>query len=196
MARPNVLASDGETLFLSVFDQSRIVAINATTGKRLWSFQTGGWIGGMAVASATHVFIGSQDQFFYCLDKKTGKQVWKFETKWRIESGGVVDETFVYFGSCDGGLYCLNQSDGKLRWRFATDLGPDGRRRGSVYFAAAEGQLYAVDRDKGTLNNKVRPSEHSEMYCSPATDGTHFFLVTQPHLKGRGESSLVAIGFK
>src|SRR2546428_763612 len=75
LARPSALASDGESLFLSVFDQSRVVAINATTGKRLWSFQTGGWTGGTVVATSKHVFVGSQDGFFYCLDKKTGKQV-------------------------------------------------------------------------------------------------------------------------
>jgi outer membrane protein assembly factor BamB len=206
LARPSALASDGETLFLSVFDQSRVVAINATTGKRLWAFQTGGWVFGEAVATATHVFFGSQDRAFYCLDKGTGKQVWKYETQWWIESGGVVDETFVYFGSCDGSVYCLRQADGKERWRFATDPGPDGRksaiysvpvlRRGNVCFAAGEGQLYAVDRDTGRLNWKVRPSEQFELYCSPATHGDLLFLVTRPRRQGEGEMSLAAIGLK
>ena len=120
-ARPSSLASDGETLFLSVFDQCRIVAVNATDGKRLWSFQTGGWVYGSAVATENHVFVGSQDKVFYCLDKRTGRKVWSHQTKGRIESGGAVDDKFVYFGSCDGGVYCLNQSDGQARWRFATD---------------------------------------------------------------------------
>lgn len=205
-ARPSALASDGEALFVSVFDQSRIVAINATTGERLWSFQTGGWVYGAAVTTATHVFVGSQDKAFYCLDKKTGKQVWKYETQGRIESGGAVDKTFVYFGSCDGSVYCLRQSDGKQRWQFATDLEQDGHksaiysvpilRWGNVYFAAGEGQMYAVDQGTGKLKWKIRPSEQSEMYCDLATDGTHFFLVTRPRHGGRGELSLAAIGVK
>lgn len=205
-ARPSALASDGEALFLSVFDQSRIVAINATTGKRLWSFQTQGWVYGAAVATATHVFVGSQDKAFYCLDKKTGKQVWKYETKGRIESGGAVDKTFVYFGSCDGSVYCLRQSDGKERWHFATDPELDGRqsaiysvpilRRGNVYFAAGEGQMYAIDGNTGKLKWKIRPSEQSEMYCDLATDGMLFFLVTRTRNRGHGEKSLVAVGVK
>jgi RNA polymerase sigma factor (sigma-70 family) len=205
-ARPSALASDGETLFLSVFDQCRVVALDAATGKRLWSFQTGGWVYGESVATAPHVFFGSQDKAFYCLDKKTGKQVWKYETKGRIESGGAVDRDFVYFGSCDGSVYCLGQSDGKERWRFATDLRQDGRKsaiysvpvhhRGNVYFAAGEGQLYAVDQHTGKLRWKSRPSEQSDLYCDAATDGTHFFVVTRPRLEGQGESSLVAIGVK
>jgi hypothetical protein len=95
-ARPSALASDGETLFLSVFDQCRIVAVNATDGKRLWFFQSRGWVYGSAVATEKHVFFGSQDESFYCLDKQTGKKVWSYKTKGRIESGGAVDDTFVY----------------------------------------------------------------------------------------------------
>jgi outer membrane protein assembly factor BamB len=205
-ARPSSLASDGETLFLSVFDQSRLVAVHASDGKRLWSFQAGGWIYGAAVTTDKHVFIGSQDKAFYCLDKQTGKQVWSFRTQSRIESGGVVDARSVYFGSCDGNLYCLNQSDGKERWRFATDANADGRksaiysvpilRRGGVCFAAGEGQAYSVDCESGKLNWKFRPSDGSELFCSPATDGARIFVTSRTGLKGVGAPSLAAIGFK
>ncbi len=205
-ARPSALASDGETLFLSVFDQSRIAAINATNGKQLWSFQAGGWVYGSAVATNKYVFIGSQDNSFYCLDKQAGKQVWKHETKKRIESGGAVDKEFVYFGSCDGGLYCLRQSDGKERWRFATDQ-RDGRnsaiysvpilRGGGVVFTAGEGQAYGVDRETGALKWKIRRSDESDLFSSPATDGESFFVVTQTNpATGHGKPSLAAIGLK
>lgn len=204
-ARPSALASDGETLFLSLFDQCRIVAVNAADGKRLWSFQARGWVYGSAVSTEKHVFFGSQDETFYCLDKLTGKKVWSHKTKGRIESGGAVDDKFVYFGSCDGGVYCLNQSDGKEQWRFATDQ-RDGHNsaiysvpllhQGGVYFAAGEGQAYAVNQDTGELKWKIRPSKGSEMYCSPVTDGARFFLVTRAQDKEHGEPSLVAIGLK
>ena len=205
-ARPSALTTDGETLFLSVFDQCRVVAFDAATGKKLWSFQTGGWTYGTAAATATHVFVGSQDKCFYCLDKKSGKQVWKFETKARIESGCAFDDKWVYFGSCDGCLYCVNQVDGKERWRCEADRRPDGKksaiysvpvlRQGAVYFAAGEGQFYAVSVDTGAVRDRLRPEEKSEMYCSPATDGRSFFVTTRPSGKGAGAASLVAIGLK
>lgn len=205
-ARPSALASDGKTLYLSIFDQCRVVAVRADNGKRLWSFQSGGWLYGSAIATDKQVFFGSQDDFFYCVDKQSGKEVWRHQTKGRIESGGVVDQKNVYFGSCDGGLYCLNQSDGKQQWRFATDPQADGRksaiysvpilRRGGVCFAAGEGQAYSVDCETGKLNWKIRPSDASHMYCSPATDGSRLFLVTRAAEKGQGEPSLVAVGFK
>lgn len=98
-ARPSSLMCDGESIFLSVFDQCRVVAFSAATGDRRWAFQTEGWILGKAVSTQTHLFIGSQDKNFYAVNKKTGKQAWKFATKARVESGGAVDDTYVYFGS-------------------------------------------------------------------------------------------------
>lgn len=204
-ARPSALASDGETLYLSVFDQCRIVAVNAVNGKRLWSFQTNGWVFGSVVATKQHVFFGSQDKSFYCVEKQTGQKVWSHQTKGRIESGGAVDEEFVYFGSCDGGVYCLRQNDGELRWRFAV-VQRDGHNsaiysvpllhNGGVYFAAGEGQAYAVNQSTGELKWKFRPSKHSEMYCSPATDGSLFFVVTRAESKEHGMPSLVALHLK
>jgi outer membrane protein assembly factor BamB len=205
-ARPTALASDGETLFLSVFDQSRVVAVSAKTGKRLWSFQADGWVYGSAVATATHVYFGSQDKVFYCLDKKTGKQVWKYTTRERIESGGAVDGASVYFASCDGNVYCLRLSDGKERWHFTTDFAAEGRnsaiysvpllRRQTLAFATGEGQVCVLDRDTGKLKGKVRPSERSEMYCSAVSDGTHLFVVSRRRSRGEGEAALVAIGLR
>jgi outer membrane protein assembly factor BamB len=204
-ARPNEISSDGKVLFLSIFDQCRVVAVRADNGKRLWSFQTGGWVHGLAVATDKHVFFGSQDDCFYCVDKQTGKESWKIRTKGRIESGSVVDQKYVYFGSCDGGLYCLNQSDGKQQWRFATDSDSAGKksainsvpvlRRGGICFAAGEGQAYSVDCETGKLNWKIRPSEGLQMYCSSATDGSRLFFVTRAAAK-EGEPSLVTVGFK
>jgi outer membrane protein assembly factor BamB len=205
-ARPSSLAADGGAVFVSVFDQSRVVAFDAATGKRLWSFQAKGWVYGSAVATAKHVFVGSQDDHFYCLDRRTGEKVWGYKTNGRIESGGAVDDRYVYFGSCDGNVYCLAQADGKERWRFAADRDEGGRRsaiysvpvvrRDSVYFAAGEGKVYALDRTTGRLKGKVRPSEHSEMYCSLAADDTLLFATTRARIKGTGEPSLVAIGLK
>ena len=205
LARPSALASDGETLYLSIFDQCRIVAVKASDGKRLWSFQSGGWVFGSAVATRKYVFFGSQDKSFYCLDKETGRKVWSQKTAGRIESGGAVDEEFVYFGSCDGGLYCLNQSTGDVRWRFAADKKDDRNTaiysvpilsQGIAVFAAGEGQAYAVDVQTGELRWKIRPSKDSELFCSPASDGETFFFVTRATNEKLGAPSLLSLGGK
>jgi outer membrane protein assembly factor BamB len=204
-ARPSALSTDGELIYVTVMDQSRVVAVEAATGKRVWAFQTGGWVFGSAAATGKHVFFGSYDRLFYCLEKRTGKKVWSHATKGRISSGPAVDTTSVYVPSCDGGVYCLNQSDGKLRWRFATDGESGGNgaiystpvlRGACLYLAAGEGQAYAINRETGKLKWKLRPSDESEMFCCPATDGDRYFVVTRVARKGRGEASLIALGQK
>jgi outer membrane protein assembly factor BamB len=206
--RPSAIVTDGEAVFVSVFDQSRVVAFDGVTGKRLWSFQAGGWVYGSAVATAKYIFVGSYDRHFYCLDRRTGTKVWSYKTNAKIASGGAVDDKFVYMASCDGHVYCLAQADGKERWKFEADRDEGGHstaiysvpvlRRDSVYFAAGEGQVYGLDRETGRLKGKVRPLAQSEMYCSLAADDAVLFGVTRARdgYKGPGEPSLVAIGLK
>jgi RNA polymerase sigma factor (sigma-70 family) len=214
LARPTALTSDGTMLVLSVFDQSRVIAFDAKTGKRLWAFQAGGWVYGAAALTETHVCFGSQDKRLHCLDRKTGEPVWAFETGDRIECAPVADRTAVYVPACDGGLYAVSQKGGEKLWRFEADPKPDGKPtaiystpvlRGDVlHFAAGEGQFYAVNKSDGTQKWKIRPSEDSEAFCHAITDGTRFFVTTRPKTRrakqpapaNPGEAALVAIGLK
>lgn len=202
LARPTGIACDDETIYQSIFDQSRVVALDAATGKLQWSYQASGWIYGSPTVATEFVLVGSQDKLFHCLEKRTGKCVWKFETKGRIESGGALDEHSVFFASCDGGMYRVQLADGKQVWKFDTDPGPTGRRsiysvpvltHDTVYFAAGEGQVYALDKETGKLRWKLRAADDSEVYCSPASDGERLFVVTRPTLSKTGVNSLVAI---
>lgn len=206
LARPNALASDGKLLVLSVFDQSRVVAFDPQTGKQKWSFQADGYIWAAAGFGEANVFVSSYDKFVHCLDKETGKPVWKYETgKWS-SSTAVVDDDAVYVPSDDGVLQAVSQKDGKKLWTFEADRDAEGNRtviystpilrRGSLHFATGEGVFYAVNAADGKLRWKLRPSEHSELYCSPAFDGTRFFLTCRPRRDKQGEAALIAVGLK
>ena len=184
-------------------DQSRVIAVNATTGKKRWSFQARGWIDGAAVATEKLVFFGSQDDFFYCLDKETGKK--SGSTRRRAESNLAGSSTEASFTSrrATGVWYCFEpvrrQAALAVRCRSQAQRGKplDSRARplpGGRCFAAGEGQAYAVDRRKGTPERKLRPSPGSEIVCSPATDGSLIFLATRRTFQKRGQPSLVAVG--
>jgi outer membrane protein assembly factor BamB len=138
----------------------------------------------------------------YCLDKRTGELRWKFHTGSRIESGPAVRDDSVYIPSCDGTLYKINLQTGEAVWRFRTT--PDRPTETAIYsaplllqdtvcFTAGEGQIYAVDLAGGELTWKFRPSEHSEMYSSPATDGRRIFVQVRPASGGQGENAIIAI---
>lgn len=204
-ARPSAVVVHGDAVFLTVFDQCRVVVVAADTGKRLWSYQTGGWIGGTAAVTDAVVLVGSQDRSMHCLDRKTGKLLWKNETKGRTDTGGAVDDKFVYFGSTDGHVHCLDLSTGRNVWEFRVD--PQANGRGSsmysvplvgkreIHVGAGEGQFYAIDKEKGTLRWKLRPNPGAEIFSSPATDGTLFFVASRVGGKG-SVSGLSAIGAK
>jgi outer membrane protein assembly factor BamB len=202
-ARLTGVATDGRTVFQSVFDQSRVVAIDAATGERRWSFQARGWIHGAPAVGERHVFVGSQDGRLYCLDKATGNQAWSFATHGRVESTPGLADDRVFVASCDGTFYCLEVATAAIAWSFTTDRGPTGMRAiysrpiltpDAVYFAAGEGQAYALGRENGRLLWKLRPSESSQLFTSPATDGTRLFLTTRAGIDESGETSVVAVG--
>ncbi len=201
-ARPSNCASDGQTLYQSIFDQCRVVAIDCETGRERWSFQSGGWILGNATMTEECVLFGSQDQHCYCLDKRTGEVRWKFHTGSRIESGPAVRDDSVYIPSCDGTLYRINLQTGQAVWKFQTT--PEQPAQTAIYsaplllqetvcFAAGEGQIYAVDIASGELKWKFRPSEQSEMYSSPATDGRRIFVQVRAASGGQGENAVIAV---
>jgi outer membrane protein assembly factor BamB len=204
-ARPTGVACDNETVYQSIFDQSRVVAIDVATGKLRWSYQTGGWIYGAPGVSTGHVLVASQDKFLHCLDKRTGKLLWKFATGSRNEATPVSEDQSVFFGSCDGGIYRLNLADGKQIWKYDTEPDYTGRRpiysmpiltQDTVYIAAMEGHLYALDKKTGKFKWKQRAAGLSEIEHGAATDGRHLFVVTRPDWDKRGEASLVAITLK
>ena len=201
-ARPGTPSCDGETVIFPVFDQCRIVALDARSGKRRWDFKTQGWTYGRPAITDRQVFVGSQDEHFYGVDKETGRLVWKFKTGSRIEASCAASGGFVYVGSCDGNLYCLRQDDGALEWKFATDKRKDFGSPiyaqpvvsgNTVYLAAMEGQVYAVSADTGKLKWRLRPSESSEIDGS-FTDGKRWFVTTRRTNDAAGENAAVCTG--
>ncbi len=198
-ARPTGIATDGTSVFQSVFDQCRVVAHSCQTGERTATFQTQGWIFGDPAVDETRLYVGSQDKHLYCFDKSSGKVFWKLQTNSRIESGPGVTRDRVIVGSCDGSIHCCDKNSGRLLWKTPTDrpgaiYSAPIVTEDSVYFAAAEGTVYALALETGAIKWRYRPADESNFYSSPATDGTRIFI------KGRSAddeavgNSIFAIG--
>ena len=204
-ARPGTMATDGSTLFLPVFDQCRVVALDAATGGRRWSFQSKGWTYAEPTVAGDDLLFTSQDKKLYCLDKKTGQPRWSFATGWRVESGVAVRGGSAYFGSCDGNFYRVDLRTGLKVWAFETPKGDDGHRfpiyssplvdAEAVCFGSFDGAAYALDVATGAIKWKVRPVDGAEVDSSPCTDGrVVFFSVRYDQFKKRGADALVGIG--
>jgi eukaryotic-like serine/threonine-protein kinase len=204
IARPNGSSSDGELFIQCIFDQSRVIALDCTTGQRRWTFQAHGWVEASPTIVNDRVFIVSQDQYLYCLDRNTGKQLWKFRAPTWLAARPAVHDGIVFLPAHSGRLFQISEQTGKQIQIFQTPNMADRSLIGSfpiitnhiLYFAMGCGQLYAVGIEKSDLRWKFRPSNDSELFTNPATDGIRIFVTSRQTLKKAGENAIIAIGEK
>ena len=205
-ARPTEAASDGATLFQSIFDQGRLVAIDARTGERRWSFATRGWMNPGPMVVGSNVIVGSQDGGLYGLDKATGRERWRFAAGSMIQAGAATDGESIYFGSCDGVFHRLEAASGREAWSSLTGIDPrlKGGGRVAIYsapvlgedvvhFGSEDGHLYALKLD-GTLRWKHKPVADSEILSTPCTDGRKLYVASRRRSIQEGRNAVSAIG--
>ena len=202
-ARPRTAASDETSIYLPIFDQSRIAVIDLKAGRRRWSFQAKGWIYGEPTVTDDRVFFGSQDNHLYCLDKKRKTLQWTFPTKSRIESGVAYQNGSVFVGSCDGRFYRVNADSGKEVWSYQTPHAQGASTaiysaplctEDAVYVGSFDGHLYCLKIDDGQLKWRIQPVEGSEVTSSPVTDGRRIVLTVRRSSEKQGQNAVVVVG--
>lgn len=203
IARPRGAACDGDIFVQSVFDQSRVVALDCKTGARRWTFQAAAWTGSEPTIFKEQVLVNSRDEHLYCLNRVSGRLLWMHRAPGAAASRPAVHAGKVFQPCNEGQLLELDAVNGKLLNVFTQPDKAD--RKGMVYsfpilskdtayFATGEGQLFAIEIGTAKLRWKLRPSKDSEMFTDPATDGSRIFVTTRPTAPGLGEAALYAIG--
>ena len=105
-------------------------------------------------------------------------------------------------------MYCAELDTGKEVWSHQTAPDTEGTHAlycaplvtpEAVYFAALDGQIYALDAKSGAFRWAIRAAGASEIDCTNlATDRRRLFVVTRPTNSTpgnrQGESGLFAIG--
>ncbi len=126
-------------VFVSDIKQHQVHALDASDGKRLWSFDTGGRVGQPPSYHKGLVLFGCDDGWVYCLNAGDGKLVWRFRaapgrrriiaygqpaSAWPVLGSLLVYNDKLYFGAgrhtkLDKGivLYCLDPVSGKVHWK-------------------------------------------------------------------------------
>src|SRR5207249_7424794 len=167
-------------------------AVDATTGKERWVFQTKGEIRAPATVSPDGiVYIGSFDNRLYALEADTGAMKWRFRTGSHvIFSAPAVASGTVYFGSNDSYLYALDAETGELKWKF---MGGTWLRTfpvvhdGVVYFGCYpplfgpesgkvwDNYLYALDASTGEVKWRI---ETVDIEAGPHIADRRIFIST------------------
>jgi outer membrane protein assembly factor BamB len=115
--------ADG-VLYIGSSDYQQALAIDAETGRKVWTFDTDG--SAWSTPAVTHrlVYIGAvgvphldnikHNGGFFAIDRQTGKAVWRFPMReipdastYGVASSPAVANGLVYFGGLDGTFYAL-----------------------------------------------------------------------------------------
>lgn len=108
-------APAAERVYASLAD-GRVMALDIKTGTLAWERRLGG-AGTEILALDDRLFVGSTDNYFYCLSTKDGAVKWRWRTGGDIVGAAVVDESRVYFLSLDNILRALDRGHGAQRWK-------------------------------------------------------------------------------
>jgi outer membrane protein assembly factor BamB len=112
----------GDRLYLSLND-GRIVALSLQTGDVLWT-NTLDKPGDGILALSERLYVGSLDDYFYCLDPDDGKRKWRWRNDADAIGMPVIDTRRVYFVALDNVLRALNRNSGSLVWKRGLPMRP------------------------------------------------------------------------
>jgi outer membrane protein assembly factor BamB len=104
-------------------DDGRVVALRIETGTQVWERRLGGAPADV-LALDDRIYVGSNDNYLYCLATRDGKINWRWRTGADVIGLPVVDEDNVYFVSLDNVLRALSRTSGAQRWMRGLPLRP------------------------------------------------------------------------
>lgn len=126
----------GSRMFLGFNDQSKLVALDTTTGEKLWTFFTEGPVRLAPVGWQDKLYFCSDDGFLYCVQADSGELEWKFSgapnaqhaignrkltSAWPARGGPVIYDDHVYFAASiwpfmGTFLFALDADTGGIVW--------------------------------------------------------------------------------
>jgi outer membrane protein assembly factor BamB len=163
----------------------RVYAINATTGKQIWSFQADDQVNTSAAYWRGRIFIASDGGTIYALSARTGRLLWSAQSQSKFGSREFWYATptiaygRVYIGNTDGTMYVFGAKSGKLLW--ARPLGTYIYGAAAVYdrrvfVGTYDGKFYALDAATGDTIWQV--DAHGAVHAAPTVmDGLVYYAV-------------------
>lgn len=99
-------------------DDGRVFALDGATGEPIWSRKLGE-AGNEVLALEDRVYVGSDDNYFYCLFARDGSVNWRWRTGGDVIGMPLSDGNRVYFVSKDNVVRSLDRRSGAQRWKRA-----------------------------------------------------------------------------
>ncbi len=163
-----------------------ISAVQLSTGKKQWTFATGGKIYATPLVHGPYVIVPCTDGYVYCLQTRNGRLAWKQATgKAMVSSAALYNGSAIVAGS-DGHCRAWDIPTGRLRWDFDSVKGFVETRPlvygDKVYFGSWGNYFYALDANTGALAWRWTNGASNRMFspaaCWPVAANGKAFLVS------------------
>jgi len=108
----SVVIADGK-VFVASIDTHTVYTLDAVSGKKIWSYTTGGRVDSPPTIWQGRVLFGSADGYVYCLRASDGALIWRFRAApldRRMEAFEQIESVWPVNGSVlirDGELWCV-----------------------------------------------------------------------------------------
>ncbi|MDW6063610.1 PQQ-binding-like beta-propeller repeat protein [Streptomyces sp. FXJ1.4098] len=183
-------------------DTSRVYALDADTGRRLWKFKPDDLVSAAPVmAGGTAYFysnsLATRSSTLYALDAETGEKRWSRALS--LGTALAFDDGVVYYGAHTvrgSYLHALDADTGKQLWKvhISADILPDPLTsltvaHGVIHTVGEDGILSARDADNGDLLWKYRTglSDFSDSNPPVVADGIVYISGNSEKDSGYGQ---------
>ena len=101
------------------FSDHNLYALDAETGKLLWTYATGGRVDSSPAVADGVVYVGSDDHYLYAVNASTGMLLWKYATGGAVRPSPAIANGMVYIGSGDDKLYAFGLPSEQMADKFS-----------------------------------------------------------------------------
>ncbi len=146
-------------------------AVNAKTGKAVWTFPTESEIKSSPVLVGDLVLIGSYDSHLYALDALKGRLRWKVVTEGYVHATPSVSEGMAYISGCDETFRAIRTQDGQELFQVPaiayTGASP-ALMGDAAYFGTFSNEVVRVSRKEKKVSWRYQPEEAQLPFYSSA----------------------------
>jgi outer membrane protein assembly factor BamB len=156
----------------------QIASINPSNGALLWRMPTWGRISAQPGATDSLLFVASEDQSLYCIDKAVGKKNWRYyaEEPLKLSPFPVPDQAIVMQRTSKETLG-INTETGKIAWKSPLHEGiPFTSRNGLVYLHVPGKGITLQDPTNGKIVKEVPFPAVQRVRTDKTKDGAVFFF--------------------
>jgi outer membrane protein assembly factor BamB len=150
--------AEGKVFLSLTSGQFPVMAVEAATGKLVWSYEGGLGISNPAVVNGV-VYASAELHKLLALDAATGAVKWAYyDNKAALGNSPTVAAGKIFIGSNDRNIYAFDSTTGTLLWKFGSGNNPTVGRwsspvyaNGIVFAGNNDGRSFAINATTGLL---------------------------------------------